>query len=68
MSKEAIETQEAAALKVAEGIADSWSVGSFSRFCDEPADFDAASESDIAAEIIDTLNRIGWKLVPASAI
>ena len=58
-------TTEADALEaIANALCDDWSIGSFSCFCDEPADFDAAKEVEIMADIRATLAKIGWCLQP----
>lgn len=40
--------QKDTATKAAEAIQAEWSVGTFSRFCDDPADFDSAETNEIA--------------------
>jgi hypothetical protein len=39
------------ALEAARALADEWQIGRISRFCDDPPDWDAAEEQEIASKL-----------------
>jgi hypothetical protein len=44
------------AMRIAKRLKDEWAIGSSSRFCDEPPDFDSASEEEIAEVIREVMS------------
>ena len=50
-------TIEELAKEAVEALKDEWEIGTSSRFCDDPPDWDSASDEDIAAKLIPFLER-----------
>ncbi len=59
-------TEAEALLVLATALHDKWCVGSFSRFCDEPPDFDDASPEEIVQLLEETLRKSGWTVKPVA--